>query len=62
MVAMNALPPVPALAGEAMARATGCRRIDELVPWFGSIEEQTDGPFWRQGSLRPDYDRIACRR
>jgi predicted acyl esterase len=58
MVAMNALPPVPSLAGDDW-RERWIRRIDELVPWFGSIEEQNDGPFWRQGSLRPDYDRIA---
>jgi putative CocE/NonD family hydrolase len=58
MVSMNALPPVPSLAGDDW-RDRWIRRIDELVPWFGSIEEQNDGPFWRQGSLRPDYDRIA---
>ena len=40
MVALNALPPVPALAGEDW-RERWLRRIDELVPWFGSIEEQT---------------------
>ena len=57
MVSMNALPPVPALAGEGW-REQWLRRIDELVPWFGSIEEQSDGPFWRQGSVRPDYDLI----
>ena len=45
---------MPALAGEGW-REQWLRRIDELVPWFGSIEEQSDGPFWRQGSVRPDY-------
>jgi putative CocE/NonD family hydrolase len=58
MVSMNALPPVPSLAGDDW-RDRWIRRIDELVPWYGSIEEQTDGPFWRQGSLRPDYDLIT---
>ena len=58
MVAMNALPPVPSLAGDGW-RDRWIDRIEELVPWFGSIEEQTDGPFWRQGSLRPDYDHIT---
>jgi uncharacterized protein len=57
MVSMNALPPVPSLAGEGW-RARWLERIDELVPWFGSIDEQHDGPFWRQGSLRPDYELI----
>ena len=28
------------------------------MPWYRSIEEQNDGPFWRRGSLRPDYDLI----
>ncbi len=58
MVSMNALPPVPSLAGEDWRRLW-LKRIEELVPWFGSIEEQNDGPFWRQGSLRPGYDSIA---
>ncbi len=57
MVSMNALPPVPSLAGDDW-RDRWLRRIDELEPWFGSIEEQTDGPFWRRGSLRPDYHLI----
>ena len=59
MVPMNALPPVPALAGAGW-RDLWLQRIDELEPWFGSIEQQTDGPFWRQGSLRPDYDLIEA--
>jgi predicted acyl esterase len=57
MVSENALPPVPAIAGGGW-RDAWLRRIDEVVPWFDSIEEQNDGPFWRQGSLRPNYDRI----
>ena len=57
MVSMNALPPVPSLAGDDW-RDRWLRRIDELEPWFGSIEEQMDGPFWRRGSLRPDYQLI----
>jgi predicted acyl esterase len=57
MVALNALPPVPALAGDGW-RERWLRRIDELVPWYRSIEEQNDGPFWRQGSLRPGYGLI----
>ncbi len=58
MVSENALPPVPAIAGERW-REAWLRRINEVVPWFDSIEEQNDGPFWRQGSLRPNYDAIA---
>ena len=57
MVALNALPPVPALAGDDW-RERWLARIDDLVPWYRSIEEQNDGPFWRRGSLRPDYGLI----
>jgi predicted acyl esterase len=57
MVSENALPPVPALAGDGWRQAW-LERIDEVVPWFGQIGEQDDGPFWRQGSLRPNYDLI----
>ncbi|MFL5738403.1 MAG: CocE/NonD family hydrolase [Actinomycetota bacterium] len=58
MVSMNALPPVPSLGGSDW-RERWLQRIEELVPWFRSIEHQNDGAFWRQGSLRPDYDRIT---
>jgi putative CocE/NonD family hydrolase len=27
------------------------------MPW---IREQTDGPYWRRGSLAPDYDALDC--
>jgi uncharacterized protein len=57
MVALNALPPVPALAGDDW-REKWLARIEDLVPWYRSIEEQNDGPFWRRGSLRPDYGLI----
>lgn len=57
MVALNALPPVPAFAGDDW-REKWLARIDELVPWYRSMEEQNDGPFWRRGSLRPDYGLI----
>jgi predicted acyl esterase len=58
MVSENALPPVPSLAGDGW-REAWLHRIDEVVPWFDSIEQQKDGPFWRQGSLRPNYDLIS---
>jgi predicted acyl esterase len=57
MVALNALPPVPALAGEGW-RERWLQRIDELVPWYRSLEEPLDGPYWRRGSVRPDYGQI----
>ena len=61
MVAGNALPPVPAVFGTGW-REQWERRVDDAEPWLLRwIEEQVDGPYWRHGSVRPDYDRIACR-
>jgi predicted acyl esterase len=60
MVASNALPPVPALAGEDW-REQWKARLEQTTPWLLRwLEEQTDGPYWRHGSLRPDYERVAC--
>ena len=60
MVALNALPPVPAIAGPDW-REWWRERVEALEPWLLRwVEEQADGPYWRQGSLRPDYERIAC--
>ncbi|TAL12978.1 MAG: CocE/NonD family hydrolase [Chloroflexota bacterium] len=57
-VASNALPALPARDGEDW-RAAWRERLERtpiwLVPW---LEHQADGPYWRQGSLAPDYDRI----
>jgi putative CocE/NonD family hydrolase len=57
-VAMNAMPP------EASFRGTGWRdewlaRLEATPPWlFAWLRHQTDGPYWRQGSLAPTYDAI----
>ena len=65
MVAMNALPPVPAVWGEGWADEWA-RRIHETPPWVMEwLEHPTDGPTWRRGSVRlgPDgagYERISC--
>ncbi|HEX2236234.1 MAG TPA: CocE/NonD family hydrolase [Actinomycetota bacterium] len=60
MVAMNALPPVPRVAGEGWRR-TWAERVENLEPWILRwLEEQVDGPYWRHGSLRPHYDAIRC--
>ncbi len=60
MLAMNALPPVPSLAGEAWVEDWR-RRVVDLEPWLARwVEEQHDSAYWRQGSVRPSYDRIGC--
>lgn len=60
MVAMNALPPVPTLSGPTWVDAWRTR-VDELEPWLLRwVEEQHDSAYWRQGSVRPAYDRIRC--
>jgi predicted acyl esterase len=60
MVALNALPPVPEIAGPGW-RDRWRERVEGLEPWLLRwLEEQADGPYWRQGSLRPAYERIAC--
>ena len=60
MAACNVLPPVPAVFGEGW-REEWRRRIDGTEPWLLRwLEEQNDGPYWRHGSLRPDYGRITC--
>jgi predicted acyl esterase len=60
MVPMNALPPVPAVWGDGW-RDEWLARIAEHEPWLLIwMEEQLDGPYWRHGSVRPDYQRIEC--
>ena len=60
MAACNMLPPVPAVFGEGW-RDEWVRRIEGTEPWLLRwLEEQVDGPYWRHGSLRPGYERIAC--
>ncbi len=60
MIAGNALPPVPAVFGDGW-RDEWRRRLEGTPPWvLRWLEEQTDGPYWRHGSLRPGYERIRC--
>jgi uncharacterized protein len=59
MIAMNALPPLGE-RDEEFDRGWR-RRIEETPAWvLDWIREQHDGPYWRNGSLRPDFDRITC--
>jgi predicted acyl esterase len=60
MAAMNVLPPVPSVFGDGW-RDEWLKRIESAEPWLLRwLEEQVDSPYWRHGSLRPDYARIAC--
>ncbi len=60
MVAMNALPPVAELAGPGWAEQWKSR-LEQNEPYLLKwMHHQTDGPYWRGASLRPDYARIEC--
>ena len=57
---MNAMPPHPPFRGAAW-REEWLTRLDATPPWLMPwIREQTDGPYWRRGSLAPDHDAIEC--
>jgi uncharacterized protein len=57
-VAMNAMPPDASFRGTAWLDEWRAR-LDATPPWlFAWLRHQTDGPYWRQGSLAPDYDAI----
>jgi predicted acyl esterase len=65
MVAMNALPPVPAVFGDGWQEEWR-RRIDETPAWMTEwLEHPLDGPTWRRGSIRlgpggDGYERMSC--
>ncbi len=57
-VAMNAMPPDPAIVGDDW-KAAWAARLDATPPWlFEWLRQQHDGPYWRPGSLAPDYEAI----
>jgi putative CocE/NonD family hydrolase len=59
-VAMNAMPPDPALWGDGWREAWR-ERLERTPPWlFEWLRQQHDGPYWRQGSLAPDYGAIEA--
>lgn len=58
MLYTNLMPPNPAVHPEKW-QALWQQRIEESPPW--ALEwwrQQTDGPYWRHGSLRPNYGAI----
>lgn len=59
-VAMNAMPPDASFRGVDW-RAEWLERLDATPPWlFAWLRHQVDGPYWRSGSLAPDYDAIEA--
>jgi uncharacterized protein len=62
ILAMNALPPLrDASESEEDFRARWLDRIETTPAWIERwIAEQTDGTYWRNGSVAPDYARIRC--
>ena len=59
-VAMNAMPPDPGFRGAAW-REEWLARLEATPPWtLDWLRRQTDGPYWRVGSLAPDYDNIEA--
>lgn len=60
MVAMNAMPPAESDAGADWAERW-VERLEKSEPFLLNwLANQTDGGYWRGGSLRPDYGRIQC--
>ena len=55
---MNALPPRPTYRGASWPEEWR-ERLERTPIWlFEWLRQQHDGPYWRQGSLAPDYDAI----
>jgi putative CocE/NonD family hydrolase len=59
MVGMNAMPPLAAYRGAAWADEWK-DRLERTPIWlFEWLRQQHDGPYWRQGSLAPHWDRLT---
>lgn len=59
-LAMNAMPPDDGFRGPGW-RDEWRARLDATPPWLlGWWRQQTDGPYWRQGSLAPDWEALEC--
>ena len=57
-VAMNAMPPDASFRGEGWLDEWRTR-LEATPPWLVEwLRQQTDGPYWRPGSLAPDYGAI----
>ncbi|MFN8630849.1 MAG: CocE/NonD family hydrolase [Chloroflexota bacterium] len=62
---MNAMPPInsvrePGWKTDAW-RNQWRERLEQTPPWLLAwMREQTDGPYWRHGSLATDYEALEC--
>lgn len=60
MNALNFAPPDPALVGDRWA-SIWAQRLEHSAPWsLGYIRNTLHGPYWRDQSLAPGYDRVQC--
>jgi len=60
MTAFNFSPPDPEVAGEQWG-AIWAERLQHNQPWGVSfVDNLQDGPFWRERSLRDNYDKVRC--
>ena len=60
MVGMNAMPPYPEHSGEQWA-AVWEQHLESNTPYILEwLAHQTDGPYWRPGSIRGRYDQLEC--
>lgn len=60
IVGMNALPPKASYLQGDWAEQWKMR-LEQTPPWLLKwLKQQTDGPYWRTGSLAPHYERITC--
>ncbi len=59
-IGLNAMPPSLKYSRSDWA-AQWKARLEQTPPWLLEwLRQQTDGPYWRSGSLAPDYERITC--
>ena len=59
-VAQNAMPPLPSAWGPGWLDGWRARLEATPVWLFEWARQQRDGPYWRRGSLAPDYERIEA--
>jgi len=60
MTAFNFSPPDPEVTGERWGELWE-ERLERNAPWGASfVENLTDGPFWRERSLRDNYHKVQC--